>query len=85
MFYYAVFCFSQEVFFFCRCNVDYTNREQLLMNEEEGLHRLCGLTLFMGELFLNYTVRKQSTSNRLLSHSADQGSYTRTSASLPLG
>ncbi|XP_025109707.1 polyadenylate-binding protein-interacting protein 1-like isoform X2 [Pomacea canaliculata] len=41
--------------FLKRCNVDYTNREQLLMNEEEGLHRLCGLTLFMGELFLNYT------------------------------
>ena len=40
----------------CRCQQDYNQREQLIKGGEDGMNRLCGLTLFMGELFLNVTV-----------------------------
>ena len=39
-----------------RCQQDYNRREELLKMGDEGLAILCGLALFMGELFLNVTV-----------------------------
>ncbi|XP_070196104.1 polyadenylate-binding protein-interacting protein 1-like isoform X2 [Littorina saxatilis] len=41
--------------FLNKCQQDYKQREMLLKGSPEGLNTLCGLTLFMGELFLNVT------------------------------
>ncbi|KAK7501074.1 hypothetical protein BaRGS_00007559 [Batillaria attramentaria] len=51
--------------FLQKCQQDFMNRQQLLARGNEGLETLCGLTLFMGELFLNVTVDQGGQTERL--------------------
>ncbi|KAL8596649.1 hypothetical protein ACOMHN_032591 [Nucella lapillus] len=51
--------------FLTRCQMDYKDREMMVRTGEDGLTRLCGLTMFMGELFLNVSADAHGKTERL--------------------
>lgn len=51
--------------FLKRCQIDYNQREELMKSGDDGVTRLCGLTMFMGELFLNVSADAQGQTERL--------------------
>lgn len=43
------------IFFYCRCKKEYLKKEEMIANPK-STDRLCGFTMFIGELFLNLEV-----------------------------
>lgn len=43
------------IFFYCRCKAEYLKKEEMIANPK-STDRLCGFTMFIGELFLNLEV-----------------------------
>lgn len=43
------------LFFYCRCKEEFLKKDEMILNPKL-IDRLCGFTMFIGELFLNLEV-----------------------------